>query len=68
LVSKGIGSTVHYPHSLEEQPAFSSLAADASDCPVAKRAATDVLSLPMFPELSDGEVERVCDEVRAFFE
>ena len=67
LESRQIGSAVHYPHSLVEQPAFSSLAPMPDDCPVARRAATEVLCLPMFPELSDGEVERVCSEVRAFF-
>jgi dTDP-4-amino-4,6-dideoxygalactose transaminase len=67
LESKQIGSAVHYPHSLVEQPAFSSLALAPGDCPVARRAATEVLCLPMFPELGDGEIERVCSEVQAFF-
>jgi dTDP-4-amino-4,6-dideoxygalactose transaminase len=67
LASKQIGSAVHYPHSLNEQPAFATLEPDPRDCPVATRAAQEVLCLPIFPELTDAEVERVCTEVEAFF-
>ncbi|MDH3254571.1 MAG: DegT/DnrJ/EryC1/StrS family aminotransferase [Acidobacteriota bacterium] len=67
LKERGIGSTVHYPHGLHQQPAFEGLDLEPADYPVATRAAADVLCLPMFPELTTGEVDRVCDAIAEFF-
>lgn len=66
LAARGIGSSVHYPLPLHLQPALRSLES-ARDLPVAEAAAGEVLCLPMFPELEDAEVERVCAAVRGFF-
>lgn len=67
LAEHGVGSAVHYPHALHEQPAFAALGFGPEDLPEATRAAADVLCLPMFPELTDDEVDRVCRAVRAFW-
>ena len=66
LAKHGVGSAIHYPHALHEQPAFTALEPLAGACPVATRAAQEVLCLPVFPELTDGEVDRVADAVEGF--
>jgi len=58
LAERGIGTGVHYPLALSEQPA---LAPWARPCPSAERAASEVLSLPMDPLMTDDDVDRVCD-------
>ncbi len=67
LAERGIGSAVHYPHPLHTQPAYAHLFPQPPDLPAASRAAREVLCLPMFPELEDGEVEAVVAAVREFF-
>ncbi|MFQ5526036.1 MAG: DegT/DnrJ/EryC1/StrS family aminotransferase [Thermoanaerobaculia bacterium] len=66
LAERGIGSTVHYPTALPDQAAFASSDGIRGDCPVARRAASEVLCLPMFPELSDAEADLVITAVREF--
>ena len=67
LAERGIGSTVHYPMALPEQAAFAGSAGYRSACPVAARAAHEVLCLPMFPELTDVEVDAAIAGVHDFF-
>jgi dTDP-4-amino-4,6-dideoxygalactose transaminase len=70
LKARGIASAVHYPSTLDRQPAFegSGLAIGAGgDLPASTAAAREVLCLPIFPELTDGEAHRVCDAVRSFY-
>jgi len=63
LRSRGVGTLVHYPHSLTAQPAFAG--ADAAPCPVAERVAREVCSLPLHPQLSDGDLEFVAAAVHS---
>jgi dTDP-4-amino-4,6-dideoxygalactose transaminase len=65
LAERGIGTAVHYPEPLHRQPAFSDLG-QPPVLPVAERAAAEVLCLPMFPELTDDEVERVGEALVSF--
>jgi dTDP-4-amino-4,6-dideoxygalactose transaminase len=58
LSERGIGSATHYPEPLHRQPAFADLG-EPPLLPVAERAASEVLCLPMFPELTEDEVEHV---------
>jgi len=67
LVQRGIGSEVYYPVPLHLQPALRELGYKAGDFPEAERAANEVLALPIYPELSDDEQERVVDAVRNFY-
>ena len=62
LADKGIGASVFYPVPLNEQPCFQGLGQQGR-CPEASRAAAEVLALPVFPELTDAEVERVAGAV-----
>jgi dTDP-4-amino-4,6-dideoxygalactose transaminase len=61
LATLGIETLIHYPVPLHLQPAFAHLGYGRGDFPVAERAADEILSLPLYPQLTDGEVERVID-------
>lgn len=65
LTALGIGHDVHYPTPDHRQPAFAAEHAGTS-LPVTERLATQVLSVPCFPELSDAEVARVGDALARF--
>jgi dTDP-4-amino-4,6-dideoxygalactose transaminase len=67
LATRGIDTAVYYPRPLHLQPALASLGHGPGDFPHAERAAAEVLSLPLYPELADGAVLRVTDAVRGFF-
>jgi dTDP-4-amino-4,6-dideoxygalactose transaminase len=61
LKGQGIGTMVYYPIPLHLQPLFSGHCCQAEDFPEAERAGNEVLSLPMFPELTDEQISRVGD-------
>lgn len=63
LRERGIGSEVHYPLPAHLQPVYTGLAAPGS-LPVTERLAGEVLSLPIYPELTDEEVRAVASAVR----
>ena len=61
LHGMGIATGVHYPTPIHLQPAYSWLGLAPGAFPEAERSAARVLSLPMFPELSDEQIDRVVD-------
>ena len=67
LKDRGIGCSVYYPLPLHLQPCFAYLGYQQGQCPESERAALEVLSLPVFPELSTAQLDEVIDAVRAFF-
>ena len=67
LKEHGIGTGLYYPLSLHLQKVFADLGYKEGDLPNSELAAREVLSLPMFPELKDEEVEYVCDTIKRFF-
>lgn len=67
LAAAGIGSAVYYPVPLHRQPALQHLVPTALELPVSDAACRRVLSLPMFPELRDDEVDEVCGSLAGFF-
>jgi len=66
LQEQGVGSMIYYPVSLHQQGAFKHLGYDDNDFPVTRKAQEEVLSLPMFPELSNEQVDEICEKVKAF--
>ncbi|MGE0638741.1 MAG: DegT/DnrJ/EryC1/StrS family aminotransferase [Thermoanaerobaculia bacterium] len=68
LKGRGVASAVHYPSALHRQPAMSAAGlATPPELPRAEQAGSEVLCLPMYPELEAAEVDRVSDEIRAFY-
>jgi dTDP-4-amino-4,6-dideoxygalactose transaminase len=67
LEENGVGSAVHYPVPLHLQKVYAPLGHKAGDFPVTEKAASEVLSLPMFAELTDAQIKRVAEVVKGFF-
>jgi dTDP-4-amino-4,6-dideoxygalactose transaminase len=62
LAALGVASQIHYPVPCHQQPPYRRFA--TRPLPVAEQSAREVLSLPMFPHMTDGQVAQVCDAVR----
>ncbi|MEX2113057.1 MAG: DegT/DnrJ/EryC1/StrS family aminotransferase [Pirellulales bacterium] len=60
LESEGIGFGIHYPRPIHRMPAYRSLGYVDGSFPITERAATEVLSLPCYPELSPEAVRHIC--------
>jgi dTDP-4-amino-4,6-dideoxygalactose transaminase len=62
LRGSGIGTGIHYPVPVHLQPAYAGrVALGPAACRASERTAAEVLSLPMFPELTDAQVSAVCE-------
>lgn len=66
LESRGILTGIHYPIPLHLQPAYGYLGIGEGAYPVTERAAREILSLPMYPELSREDLEAVAGEIKGF--
>jgi len=66
LKEAGIGSAIHYPVPLHQQKAYVSLNYSVGDFPVTESAASEILSLPMFPQLGIAQQEKVAAAVIEF--
>ncbi len=66
LEQRGVGSMIYYPVSLHLQSAFSNLGYAEGDFPVSEKAQAEVLSLPMFPELTLEHVDQISELVHGF--
>jgi dTDP-4-amino-4,6-dideoxygalactose transaminase len=67
LKARGIGNSVYYPLPLHLQPCFAYLGYKEGQCPVSEQASREVLSLPVFPELTAAQRDEVVVAVRAFY-
>jgi dTDP-4-amino-4,6-dideoxygalactose transaminase len=67
LRSEGIETAVHYPVPLHLQKPYRETGAHAAPCPAAESAVRRVLSLPLYPHLTDSEQDKVIEAVRGYF-
>lgn len=67
LKSKGIATGLHYPVPLHLQECFKDLGYKKGDFPVTEQLAEQGLSLPIFPEITDEQIEYVADSIKEFF-
>ncbi len=63
----GVGTNIYYPEPLHTQPALNGCLTGAGDFPIAEQTCEQVVSLPVFPELTDDERRRVVDGVIGVF-
>ena len=67
LKAKGIGNSVYYPLPLHLQPCFEYLGYSEGAFPESEKAAKEVISLPIYPELTTGQLDEVIEAVREFY-
>lgn len=67
LAEKGIFCGIHYPVPLHLQDAYKSLGYKKGDFPVAEKCAEEIVSLPMFAELTEEQIGYVSDRLRGFY-
>jgi dTDP-4-amino-4,6-dideoxygalactose transaminase len=66
LKENGVGTGIHYPVPVHLQPAYAGrVALGSGGCPETERAAKEILSLPVYPELTESDVETVCRALTA---
>jgi UDP-2-acetamido-2-deoxy-ribo-hexuluronate aminotransferase len=66
LKERGVPSGIYYGRCLHEQDAFTGLGYRTGDLPISEQAAREVLSLPMHPFLTDGELDTIVEAVNSF--
>jgi dTDP-4-amino-4,6-dideoxygalactose transaminase len=67
LEENGVGCALHYPLPLHLQKCYAPLGHRPGDFPVAEKSARECLSLPIYPELSDAQIQRVVAVIKSFF-
>jgi dTDP-4-amino-4,6-dideoxygalactose transaminase len=67
LEKEGIGCALHYPLPLHLQKCYASLGHHAGDFPVTEKAAHECLSLPIYPELTEAQIQRISKVIHDFF-
>ena len=67
LAEHGVQSVVHYPVALPFQPCYDDLNIREEDFPIARQYQDEVLSLPMYPELTEEAIRKVTDTVKQFY-
>jgi dTDP-4-amino-4,6-dideoxygalactose transaminase len=66
LAERGVSTGIHYPTPLPLLPAYRYLGLEPEDFPVTSAYQTKILSLPIYPEMSEDCVDFVCNEILAF--
>lgn len=66
LAEAGIGTGIHYPIPLHQQKAYKHLGFKTGDFPVAERVAREIVSLPLFPQMSFGQQDEVVSRTKEF--
>jgi dTDP-4-amino-4,6-dideoxygalactose transaminase len=68
LKDKNVGTEIYYPVPMHLQSCYRELGHQKGDFPVSERAAEEVLSLPIYAELTDDQLSYVVDSIRAFYD
>jgi dTDP-4-amino-4,6-dideoxygalactose transaminase len=68
LGTRGIGTAIHYPIPLHLQKAYQSLGYKEGDFPVSEKAASQILSLPMYAQLRPDQQQKVAEAIAEFVE
>ncbi len=66
LQARGVGSQIHYPIPIHRQQAYADLNLPEGSLPVAEKLANEVLSLPLYPEMTEEQAAYVCEAVNEF--
>jgi len=67
LKAQGIGSEIYYPLPLHLQPCYADLGYKQGDFPVSEKLAAESLALPVYSELTEEDIDYVCDSIRSFY-
>ena len=67
LIDNQIGTEVYYPVPLHVQKCFEYLGYSSADAPESARAANETLAIPIYPELTPAQKQRVVDVITAFY-
>lgn len=67
LESKGISTGIHYPVPIHLQPVYKNLGYEKGDFPIAENFAKEILSLPIYPELTKSEISKIAKTIKDFF-
>lgn len=67
LNENGISTGLHYPVPVHLQKAYSGKGYKEGDFPITEKVASEILSLPMFPELTEGQIQYVVETIRKFY-
>jgi dTDP-4-amino-4,6-dideoxygalactose transaminase len=67
LDASAVQTNVHYPIPIHLSAAFKDLGYGVDDFPVTERLAKQMLSLPMYPELTESQIDRVVHEIKSYF-
>ena len=65
--AKGIKTLIHYPYPIHLQEAYTGLGFESGSLPVTEKLASEIVSLPIYPELKDSEVDYIIETVLKFF-
>ncbi|MDA3850447.1 MAG: DegT/DnrJ/EryC1/StrS family aminotransferase [Spirochaetaceae bacterium] len=67
LKDRGISTGIHYPIPLHLQPAYKYLSYQKGDFPITEQLSQRILSLPLWPEITEYQIDRICEEIGKFF-
>jgi dTDP-4-amino-4,6-dideoxygalactose transaminase len=68
LLDNGVATGIHYPVPIHLQKAYGYLGLAEGSFPVSEKIAKEILSLPMYPELTEEQIEYVCGKVKKFYQ